>query len=193
MEPTPFSLTWLDILKLALSTGVVAALVSPLFGLLRDWIRDREAAKRDGRYLALRLAVIFEGFAIACADLISANDDQREIFKVPEVGCSQLPPLGEYPTDADWKSLDPAFSAQALAFRNELAISVSTVQAMLRLDELSASGECDMQAGKSGFRAWELATNLRHAYSLPEFDLQHTPWKFVELLKKYHDQAMAKE
>ena len=92
-----------------------------------------------------------------------------------------LPPLTDYPTDMDWKALEPSLSAPALSFRNELHTSNLHVAWVIR-DEIPEAGKtCVKEAGKCGYSAWKIAADLRSHYSLPKCDLRRD---IVGTLKK---------
>jgi hypothetical protein len=49
---------------------------------------------------------------------------------------------------------------------------------------------CDGQAGKCGYRAWQLAADMRRRYGLPEFKQEETAWDVVATIKKEHDRVI---
>lgn len=190
MEPTPISLAWMDILKVALSTGVAAALLNQSISWFKDWTSERKNISREGRYLALRIAVILERFSIDCAELIASYNlhDQSDGHAGKQSG--SLPILPAYPSDADWKSLNPALCAKALAMRNELELSDKALDFHFEVDAFQLGSAFKDEAGKCGYRAWEIATELRSLYKLPSFRSKDLYWDFVETLKDNHDAAM---
>jgi hypothetical protein len=192
MEPSPAPISWTDILKVALSTGIVAALINQGITWLRDWRKESSTIQRNATYLALRVAVILEQFAIMCADVIGDNVLYRDSDGHAGKSHGSLPPLGEYPTDADWKSVDPAFSARALALRNEIFLSDGAIAFVWEVDHDTVQGACNEHAGKCGYRAWQLAVDLRKRYGLPEFDPKQTHWDIVPVLKESFDAAEKK-
>ena len=70
------------------------------------WFRETRTQKLAAIYLAIRLAVTLEAFAIDCGFLINKNS-RAETGDDDEGPCGNLPSLGEYPKDADWKVLEP--------------------------------------------------------------------------------------
>ncbi len=179
---------WLDIPKFAVPTGLVVAVMN--FGLtwFKDQHNDKTTAERDAKYLALRLAVIFEKFAIECAGAITCDSLYDEFGG--HAGCPNtgIPTLLDYPADADWKALDAALSAKALSFWNDILQGKQSIGFMWDYDPGSVSLECNEQCGKCGSRAWALASELRRRYRLPSFD--HTAsWDFLSTLKKQTDRV----
>lgn len=190
MEPTIVSLPWLDIAKLALGTGFVAALITQGVGWLREWRRDTKAAIQEATYLALRVATTLERFAIDCASVISDNiafkqsDGDKGNFR------TKLPVLQSYPGDLDWKSIDPSLAAGALALPNELVLSRESISAAFDIDVGLGASECNKHAGLRGYRAERLAADLRAKYALPTFDTSETAWDFKNVLQVEYDKAI---
>jgi len=190
MEPTPIVVSGWDIVKFALGTGVVTAVANNLLGWWRDWKKEGTTTIRDARYLAMRVAVTLDRFAIECANSIGDN----ELFSGSQGHAGtvhgRLPPLEEYPTDADWKALDPSLSARALSLRNDLRLSEGIIKFWWEIepgDQGILMTTCDGQAGTCGYRAWQLAADMRRHYGLPEFDPKPTSWDVVTVLKEQYD------
>lgn len=193
MEPTPIVVSGWDIVKFALGTGVVTALANNLLGWWRDWKKEGITTIRDARYLAMRVAVTLDRFAIECAKSISDNSMFSSSGGHAGNAHGTLPSLEEYPTDADWKALDPSLSARALSLRNELYLSEGQIAFWWEIepgDQGIMMNACDGQAGKCGYRAWQLAADMRRHYGLPEFDPKQTNWDVVRVLKEEHDQEL---
>lgn len=192
MEPTQVSIPWADVIKLALSTGVIAAVINQSISWIRDSRSEGATIKRDATYLAMRAAVILEQFAIMCAEIIGDNLLYTDSDGYAGEQHGKLPELDQYPTDADWKSLDPSISARALSLPNEILLSDRTIATWEKLEPAEVLGACNEQAGKCGYRAWLLASDLRRRYQLPGFDPTETHWDLVGLLKEKHDKATQK-
>jgi hypothetical protein len=181
METTPISLPWIEVLKLILGTGIVAAIVTQLISWIRESRKELISSTRDARYLAIRIAVILEGFAIACAESISQYDFYKQSAGHAGKRHGVLPQLQDYPADADWKALDPALGARALTLRNELPLSDSAIEFWENVDRDCVPQATSEQAGKCGYLAWALAA-----------DPKQTAWNLVALLKKHHDEAITR-
>ena len=191
MEPTPVSLPWLDIVKLALGTGFVAAAINQGASWIREWRKEAKATKRDATYLALRVAVTLERFALDGAALISDSQTYDETSGGFGNIHYTLPDLLPYPKDVDWKSIDTNLASRALSFRNELWISVRYLKGCFDLGIDHAADECSKKAGLHGYRAWQLAADMRRRYALPDFDPLETAWDLVSLLKGQHDKELS--
>ena len=192
MDATVVSLPWAEIFKLALSAGLTAAVFNQFAGWLRDRWKESATIRRDVVYLAARVAVILEEFAIECAEIISDNELYKQSDEIAGTWRSKLPILREYPADADWKALTPSLMMRALSFRNELPVAATYIRfwADVEPDPDTIAGACDAQAGKCGHRAWHIAAQLRRDHNLSEFDPKEVIWDILKVLKKHHDAEM---
>ncbi|MYI24623.1 MAG: hypothetical protein F4109_04235 [Gammaproteobacteria bacterium] len=149
---------------------------------------------KNARYLAARIAVTLEQFALKCADWI--DDNEAYIDTRGSVGRLRLtlPPLAEFPTDAHWTAVDPALVARSLSISNELMLAKAAIDFAKGVadseDHLYVRNTFDGQAGKCGYRAWQLAIDLRQKYTLGEFSPSEFSWNSERLLKKHHDQEL---
>jgi hypothetical protein len=182
------ALDWVDVLKIAAASSVGAAGLNHLF----DFLVRRTSLRRDSRYVAQRVAIILEKFAIDCADTIAGNDLHRQSDGHAGRRSFKLPNLPDFPIDADWKAVDPVLAGRALAMYNELVLSGHKIYFWWDVvgDEDSMETETNEQAGKCGYRAWELATEFRKGHGLPKAEL--TGWDFVAVLKEHHDSAITR-
>jgi hypothetical protein len=178
-----------DIIKLSLSAlggGIVAAVINNAVTTLRE----RGTTKRAGIYAAIRVAVILESFAIECAERLSDSIADRTSGGEMGKPYTSLASLSEYPTDVEWKALNAPLAARALSFRNEVRLSEGALSEMADIEPGEVQGECERQAGKCGYRAWQLASGLRSAYRLPPVEPHQTHWDAVTLLRQWHDGAL---
>jgi hypothetical protein len=179
---------WLQVATILAGNGIITYLVT----WVREAKREQETRMRDGRYTALRIAAVLERFAHECAEMISHNKDADPHFEPAPAPRFKLPELGAYPTDADWKALEPALASRAVALPLEVEVSQGHIDFWWRVDgdAYYMMGEADNQAGKCGYRAWTLATDLRRHYELPDAHLLEVSWAWVDELKEHHRQAM---
>jgi hypothetical protein len=185
--------TWGDVLKLALTTGIVTSAMSLGVGWLQESRREKAKTERDARYLALRLAVIFEKFAIYCADVIYDNGLADTSGGHAGTQHTRLPDLEGFPDDADWKALDGTLAGRALTFRVELLLSgkmLAELWVFSDPDEIAV--ECNEQAGLHGMRAWEIAHDLRARYLLSPFDPAKLAYDVTGTLRTHRDAALAR-
>ena len=194
METTAISLPFIELLKLALGTGLVAGIATQSFGWIIDRWKSNRLAETQATYLAVRLAVAFESFAIRCAEKISDNDMFRQSEGHAGRPHGTLPNLEEFPADVSWTTLDPALLSRSLSIPNELLLGERMIAFWSDVDpdpSLTRSA-CDAQAATCGYRAWKLAENLRTRYKLPEFVPKDFSWDTIRGLKKRHDREIAR-
>ncbi|MBW6397046.1 DUF4320 family protein [Roseomonas sp. HJA6] len=180
----------LEIAKLV-GSGLIAATITQILAWVREVRRDRAMSERDARYLALRVAIVLERFAIDCADSLYALDMHEASSGAAGTLPLRLPELGDYPTDADWKAVSGALAHRALTLRNELLVASRTVSGSWEfLDADDVAQECCEQTGRLGYRAWTLAAGLREKYGLPPLDTADIGYDFVETLQKMHEKVI---
>jgi hypothetical protein len=106
------------IIQLITAVGV-GSLITTILNLWWGWWSKRSENKRSAAYLAIRLAVILERFAIECADVVT---EQEEFEQGRGESASALPALEGFPSEQGWNTLDPALSARVLTFPNTLRL-----------------------------------------------------------------------
>lgn len=194
MEPTALSLTWIDVAMLVFGTGFVTTIITKVF----DWLIDRRKtdrlAEQGAGYLAARIAVILEQFAIGCAERIANNELYRQSDGHAGHAHGKLPTLTEFPPEANWTVLDPVLLSRTLSIPNELILADRTIAFWwdVEPDPALLQNVCDAQAGTCGYRAWRLAAELRSRYSLPEFSPGAFSWDPIGTLKEHHDRELAR-
>ncbi|MDE2163595.1 MAG: hypothetical protein KGJ53_10560 [Alphaproteobacteria bacterium] len=148
--------------------AIVVGIGATVITLIATSHRDTGLRRRVATYLAMRVAITLEAFAIACADLIGEN--QRAQPSNDDEGPRKLlPRLPSYPSGGDWRTLDMSLANRALAFRNDLAVSANAMYYEFDMNAKKQSDACDDQAAKRGVQAWDLARELRAFYRLPEY------------------------
>ena len=119
-------LDWASWLKLIIGAGIGSALVQ---GLLPIW-REHHQRKKQAAYMAMRLAVILENFAWACANFIQDNRNAQtlpdEEYPAWDV---TLPELGTYPDEGEgWRAIDRKLAGRCLDLRNRILESQSAIK-----------------------------------------------------------------
>jgi hypothetical protein len=178
------------ILTLAFSTGLLTAVFNQSIGWWREAQHERRAAMRAAGYLAIRIAVMLERFAIDCAEHISTQDMYRQSEGHAGASHSTLPDLPPYPDEADWKALEPELLVRVLTLRNELPLGDRAIAFWEQIDRECIPRACDLQCGKCGYMAWVLASDLRRHYHLGAFDPKQTSWDIVKTLKTLYDEEL---
>jgi hypothetical protein len=164
---------WVSIWKAAVGAGIGTAAVQGGFALYRDRTQKNEKAA----YLALRLAVLFEGYASRCCDFYFDNLNAVEPPDEPYPAWqTKLPDLPELPDDTEaWRAMDKKLLAKSLEFPNRVRASQNAIEACVQytMDYLGVT--LDEQASARGVEACEIAAALRKKYRLgrPELVYDH--------------------
>lgn len=169
-----------DIVKIALGSGVVAAVVSKGMELYFGGRKEKENEERLRRYSAIRIAVELERFAVRCDEVADEVDNyirtsEDEDLKLGKAH-SQIPRLGNFSEDIDWKLIEVDLCAKILTFRNEIELCQKTINGWWEVCEFERFNHAVLsESAKCGYQSWELARRIRGEYQLPPFD----PEKFA--------------
>ena len=185
----PVSMDSLAILTLALSTGFATAVFNQGMGWLREVRHDSASTERDARYLAIRLAVMLEEYAINCADRIGDNDMHRQSGGHAGKRWGALPELQPYPNEDDWKALAPDLLSRVLTLRIQLSLANNAIAFWMDIDPECIPQECDQQCGRTGYAAWTLARDMRSRYRLGTFEQGEASW-VIETLERLNEAAI---
>jgi hypothetical protein len=169
--------------------GFAATMLTLVWG---SWSK-RSENQRSATYLAIRLAVILEQFAIDCADRIADQDLHDNSLGHAGAVASELPKLEAFPDEQSWNALNPALLARVLSFPNTCRLSNLAISAWYAFSPEDVPEEGRRQCGKTGQMAWVLACDLRKQYRLQPFQAQGTSTAFVERLEQHHDKALRHE
>jgi hypothetical protein len=101
-----------------------------------------------------------------------------------------LPKLVEYPPELEWKTVDVSLASRILSFRSEIVLADRSVAFWWEVDPELVRTECDSQMGKCGYRAWQLASDLRARYKLPPLNIAEHSWDPTKILSDLHDRAI---
>jgi hypothetical protein len=167
--------------------GVGSAAVQVLMPVYRE----RRMRRKHAVYMAMRLAVLMENFAWACANFIEDNHDVR-ILPGAEYPAweTALPELPAYPEDIDgWRALAPKLAVRVFGLRNKLHQSQSTIRNATDGNKSEFGCVLDEQAAARGLEAWRVAVDLRKNYGIEPIELE---WDFPDYLRRAFDTA-AKE
>lgn len=180
------SVNWFDILKISVSSS---ALTSILGWTLNHFFVRRANIRKDARYLSQRLAIIFEKFSVDCANVITDHELVSSSDGTAGKWHSTLPTLGSFPTESDWKAIDPDLMDRAMSMPNEIELANQAISFWWDVvgDEDCMETETDDQAGLYGLKAWLLASELRTRHRIPASTLHTAKWDFVATLKKQYD------
>jgi hypothetical protein len=164
-----------------LGSGVAQALL-PIY-------RERRMRRKQAAYMAMRLAIVLENFAWACADLIQANQNARTPANA-KYPCREiaLPELLAYPEDVDgWRAIAPKLAARVLGLRNKLHESKSTILNTAEFNKEELGWLLHEKAASRGLEAWRIAVDLRKTHGIEPAELE---WDYRDYLRRTLDTAV---
>ena len=169
-------------------TAIVVVLLGALITMAVTQQKDHAAA----RYLAARLAVILEAYAINSANSLNEWDTYQITGAEQGAMIEGVPDLPEYPDGDGWSALRPDMVERALSLRNQLAIGRLDVASLERLidDHDEIAERCAEHVGACGYTAVVLARALRRRYDLQAFDPTRTFWDVEPTLRQRHDRIV---
>ena len=156
----------LDFAKVVIGAGLGSGVAT----LVLAWRKHRA----DGTYLAMRLAVNFEGYAKACAKFVSDNEypEHRPDEQFPD-WITTLPSPPDLPDDADgWKALDANDASAVLGFPMAINDAQSVIDAIAEHTPDDIGDSAQEEAAKLGLQAWNIADRLRAAHKLDTVTLR---------------------
>ena len=161
---------------------------------LTHFFVHRAGLKRDARYLAHRLAIIMEKFAVDCADVIADNDLHRSSEGYAGRQVLKLPEITPLPADADWKALEPSLVDRAMSLPNKLALADAAISfwRTLLTTKIACGLKPTCKQGNRVSRRGNWLRTSRRRYGIPPTSLTEGGWNFVETLKEKHAAAEAK-
>jgi hypothetical protein len=126
----PAAWDWVSIWKVAIGAGLGTAAVQGTVALYRERTQKNEKAA----YLALRLAVLFEGYASKCCDFYFDNLNAVEPPDEPYPAWqTDLPEMPELPNDTEaWRAMDKKLLAKCLEFPNRVRASQNAIEACVQ-------------------------------------------------------------
>lgn len=169
---------WISVLVAAASGLIGAALTQGIV-----WLREVRKGSKARRYWALRIALVFERFALACAHQLEEARLFRQSDGAAGAEYFALPALDALPSDVDWQALDQAIVSMVLNFPLELEESgrgVTFHNGMLSEDE--ATKYCDEQTKERGRQAIQIAEAIRTKYRITPLRL-NVDWDFRGTLR----------
>lgn len=156
-------MTPIEFWKLVAATGILSAFATAFLSWLREIFAARFRDRNEASYLAMRIAVQLEGYAVTCFDYVISADEH---FKQHSGASPKSPPEPlTYPSDANWRVLEVRLADEALSFLNEVSLARHSANfaAVFENNPFEQSREMEELGG----RAWRLAVELRERYALP--------------------------
>jgi hypothetical protein len=177
---------WAALGKTVLGAGIGTGVVQGSVAICRE----RRCRKVQAAYLALRLAVMLEAFAIACADLIRSNSVAEHLpeHEFPDWDI-KLPQMLAYPEDgASWVVLDRRLANRCLSLRNKRDDGQRLIYEQCEHEGEGLKDVITQQASGCGLAAWHLAQELRLTYGVADPTLRY---EFADYLAEAGDDAAA--
>ncbi|HEY1224466.1 MAG TPA: hypothetical protein VGE54_04490 [Brevundimonas sp.] len=106
-------LDWTKLWPLVLTSSVIAAFLTYGLGLLKDWFNR----SRDADFAALYVALTLEDYASRCASVVGDIDTFWSSRGNAGSSHGNVPELGAFGTDVEWKALGVKLTSKALSFR----------------------------------------------------------------------------
>ena len=151
-----------DIVATIVATGVISALVTSLLTWAADAFISSRKSRLERSYLTTRIAVALETYASRCSFLVARINGGYQMYRdVPNQGLPQPP---EYPTEADWRTIDPELSYKVLTFLTEIEREKSDADYARHFE--NNPFHVESAAKTSGQGALELASELRKSIGL---------------------------
>lgn len=173
-------------------TEAIFGLVGVVLGSAISWFQvhwtNTQAAKKNARYLAIRVVCILDKFVEDCADIVS--DDGLSFGQRTSDGLLEAqvkapgPPL--FPEEVDWRSIEHELMYKILSFPSE----VEEADRMIKFSE-SIAGPPDFEDwfiersfyySQLGLEAYKLSEELCEKYGIQK--KRYNEWNPLEVLKR---------
>ena len=180
------AIDWLTLGKTVLGAAIGTGVVQGSFAIYRK----RRHRTPQAAYLAMRLAVVLEAFAIACADLIRSNSvaEHQPEHEFPDWDI-KLPKMPAYPEDGPgWVALNRRLANHCLSLRNKRDDGQRLIYEQCEHNGEGLKDVITQQASGCGLVAWHLAQELRLTYGVADPTLRYD---FAEYLAETGDSAAA--
>lgn len=182
-------ISWQQILGIVVGSGIISTILHQVI----EWLKERRARaeelNKERRYLYLCIAVELERYSIECARQIEGNqlaDDSDG--HAGTLNCD-LPELGMYPTNVDWRESDIKLTSRALSFPNEIRLGKYNVDTILEFIDDNKIDHINETLGTYGYRALILAYDLRAAAGIQSIFSQEKGWDPSNRLKEFDEKA----
>jgi hypothetical protein len=171
---------WATLVKTVLGAGVGTLIVQAW----RERRRDRRQRKEQAAYMAMRLAVALEFYALSLSEFISnnqnASNQPHPDTEFPDWN-KTLPELPPYPDNADdWRAINRGLAGRCLNLRNEIYGSQNLIDYVKQYSPDDLGDTLNEQAAKRGLEAWKLAVALRCEHGVEKID---TVWNYPDQLE----------
>lgn len=134
--------------------------------------------RKEKKYSSIRVAVILESYALSCSEFISGNEYYGQRYSYDErsyeLTNGNRPRLVTFPSDINWKEINPSLASKALSLYAE-ELMTDALLANLTDDEIGWDRlwEVHKIVGYNGYKSWALANEFRASASLPRAKTLH--------------------
>ena len=176
-------LEFYDVVKIAAGSGVVAAGLNQVFQL----IKDRKKRTQEAKYCAVHLIGKLERFALSCADQTYWHE--RILAQGNNENTCSLPDMTWLEDTLD--PLDSEISSQVAWIDTETSLAYGRVRVNMENDcDLDGEAtDCITVVGYIGYRAADLADQIRARYKLPSLVSEWSLKDHKTHLAMYRDRA----
>lgn len=175
---------------IALVVTAVVALVSGGAGgaVLTLWMQHRRSKREQAdarRFLAHTLAFVFEGYAIACAGVLSDGESYGPDADEPG-SMGSLPEVPSLPQSAAYQWIESELLERIFAFPQDIAVARDGLAYIWRVADM---GDYDDQARETladfGLRATAIAADLRASNAIAPRVLESGRWQIRSFLEQH--------
>jgi len=159
-----------------------------------DWIRASRGHKQRALYLATRLSILLDQYITACMWVVKddgygpSNPNFDNAPPEPQV---ELPPIPDYPTDVDWKSIDHQLMVRLLTLPVEARAANDQIDFAVTIDGPpwnEVFEERQVQYSRLGLSALLLKEDLEKICGTASIPLKrHEPHEIFKQRLKEHE------
>lgn len=180
---------WSEVLKIAGTAGVSAAIVTQVLVWGRESFGTWRRKTANAAYLAIRIAVVLEGFAAICSEVVSEIRNFESSRGIVGSATKDLPQLAPYPVDDEsWRAIDLELVEEVLSLPNKIPASQRGIDFAGEVgceDDISQR-KCLEEACQLGLEALRLAKRLRKRY---KFSAYKPGYDYAAYLQEAADEA----
>lgn len=181
-------LDWTKLWPLVLTSSVIAAFLTYGLGLLKDWFNR----SRDADFAALYVALTLEDYASRCASVVGDIDTFWSSRGHAGSSHGNVPELGAFGTDVEWKALGVKLTSKALSFRIRIGHTREMLTDLSQHVNEEIVEEAHDQAVKLGLDALTAADRFRKVRRLG-LALPVADWSTRDWLQEKADKIAARK
>lgn len=160
-----------ELAKIALTSGVVAALAGGGLVWLKEYCFRRSAAQHAAQISAIKIISNLDALAVKCfQDIQDYERVSAELDGTVNEGKHQLCEMPSFNLESDDLSkVDKAIASEIIWLNNEISLARDLIRSKWHLNILDSREAAEQHtnlAGAYGYRAIQLSTKLRDKYSL---------------------------